>query len=90
MGDQMAKVIVGMTTSLDGFVNDRNGSVERLYADLEALRKTEFFARDGASTPIPAGSSAVSAFCFSSLSRCRVLLAIFFPLALGRYRNISR
>jgi hypothetical protein len=26
----MAKVIVGMTTSLDGFVNDRNGSVERL------------------------------------------------------------
>ncbi|MEK6206034.1 MAG: dihydrofolate reductase family protein [Chloroflexota bacterium] len=38
----MAKVIVGMTTSLDGFVNDRNGSVERLYPDLEALRKTEF------------------------------------------------
>ena len=38
----MAKVIVGMTTSLDGFVNDRNGSVERLYPDLEGLRKTEF------------------------------------------------
>jgi dihydrofolate reductase len=38
----MAKVIVGMTTSLDGFVNDRNGSVERLYPDVEALRKTEF------------------------------------------------
>jgi dihydrofolate reductase len=38
----MAKVIVGMTTSLDGFVNDRNGSVERLYPDLEALRKTDF------------------------------------------------
>lgn len=38
----MAKVIVGMTTSLDGFVNDRNGSVERLYPDLEALAKTEF------------------------------------------------
>ena len=37
----MAKVIVGMTTSLDGFVNDRNGSVKRLYPDLEALRKTE-------------------------------------------------
>jgi dihydrofolate reductase len=37
----MAKVIVGMTTSLDGFVNDRNGSIERLYPDLEALRKTE-------------------------------------------------
>ena len=38
----MAKVIVGMTMSLDGFVNDRDGSVERLYPDLEALRKTEF------------------------------------------------
>ncbi|MGH2472411.1 MAG: dihydrofolate reductase family protein [Candidatus Limnocylindria bacterium] len=37
----MAKVIAGMTLSLDGFVNDRNGSVERLYPDLEALRKTE-------------------------------------------------
>ncbi|MDQ2913471.1 MAG: dihydrofolate reductase family protein [Chloroflexota bacterium] len=37
----MTKVIVGMTTSLDGFVNDRNGSVDRLYPDLEALRKTE-------------------------------------------------
>ncbi len=37
----MAKVIVGMTVSLDGFVNDRNGSVARLYPDLAALRKTE-------------------------------------------------
>jgi hypothetical protein len=27
----MAKVVVGMTTSLDGFVNDRNGRVVRLY-----------------------------------------------------------
>jgi len=34
----MAKVIVGMTMSLDGFVNDRNGSVARLYPDLSALR----------------------------------------------------
>lgn len=34
----MAKVILGMTMSLDGFVQDRNGSVERLYPDLEALR----------------------------------------------------
>ena len=42
MGDPMAKVVVGMTLSLDGFVNDRNGSVARLYPDLEALRKTEF------------------------------------------------
>src|SRR5439155_8406613 len=38
----MAKVVVGMTLSLDGFVNDRNGSVARLYPDLAALRKTEF------------------------------------------------
>ncbi len=37
----MAKVIVGMTVSLDGFVNDRNGSVARLYPDLAALHKTE-------------------------------------------------
>ena len=37
----MAKVIVGMTLSLDGFVNDRHGSVARLYPDLAALRKTE-------------------------------------------------
>ena len=37
----MAKVIVGTTMSLDGFINDRNGSVERLYPDLDELRKTE-------------------------------------------------
>lgn len=37
----MAKVVVGMTLSLDGFVNDRHGSVERLYPDLAALAKTE-------------------------------------------------
>lgn len=30
----MAKVILGMTMSLDGFINDRNGSVEALYPDL--------------------------------------------------------
>jgi hypothetical protein len=34
----MARVIVGMTTSLDGFVADRSGSVARLYPDLAALR----------------------------------------------------
>ncbi len=37
----MGKVVVGMTVSLDGFVNDRNGEVNRLYPDLAALRKTE-------------------------------------------------
>jgi dihydrofolate reductase len=34
-------LVVGMTVSLDGFVNDRHGSVARLYPDLAALRKTE-------------------------------------------------
>ena len=37
----MGKIILGMTMSLDGFVNDRNGEVGRLYPDLEALRETE-------------------------------------------------
>src|SRR5947207_15103291 len=41
-GVSMAKVIIGMTMSLDGFVNDRNGDVSRIYHDLEALRKTAF------------------------------------------------
>ena len=40
----MGKVIVGTTMSLDGFINDRNGDVSRLYPDLEALRKTELLA----------------------------------------------
>ncbi|HEV8419822.1 MAG TPA: hypothetical protein VGR13_00555 [Actinomycetota bacterium] len=38
----MAKVIAGMTTSLDGFVADQNGSVARLYPDLTALRGTDY------------------------------------------------
>jgi hypothetical protein len=29
----MGKVVLGMTMSLDGFVNDRNGDVSRLYPD---------------------------------------------------------
>lgn len=37
----MGKVILGMTLSLDGFVNDREGSVAALYPDLEALKDTE-------------------------------------------------
>jgi dihydrofolate reductase len=37
----MAKVILGMTISLDGFVNDRDGSVQALYSDLTAWRETE-------------------------------------------------
>lgn len=37
----MAKVILGMTISLDGFINDSTGSVDALYADLDMLRNTE-------------------------------------------------
>ena len=37
----MSKVIVGMTMSLDGFVNDISGSVASLYSDFESFRDTE-------------------------------------------------
>ncbi len=37
----MAKVILGVTISLDGFAEDSNGSVGALYPDLETLRNTE-------------------------------------------------
>jgi dihydrofolate reductase len=37
----MAKGILGMRISLDGFINDRNGSVGALYPDLEILSNTE-------------------------------------------------
>lgn len=36
----MAKVIIGATLSLDGFMSDRDGDVGRLYPDFEALRQT--------------------------------------------------
>jgi len=39
----MGNVIIGTTMSLDGFMNDRNGDISRLYPDLEALRRTEMF-----------------------------------------------
>jgi RibD C-terminal domain len=38
----MASVIVGMTTSLDGFVADRRGNAGPLYPDLAALRDTAY------------------------------------------------
>lgn len=37
----MGDVMVGMTISLDGFVEDAAGSVSRLYADLDGLRESE-------------------------------------------------
>lgn len=39
-GQTLAKVIAGMTMSVDGFVANPNGNVDRLYADLEALQGT--------------------------------------------------
>jgi dihydrofolate reductase len=38
----MAKVIIGMTVSVDGFVADQSGSASRLYPDLAALRGTNY------------------------------------------------
>src|SRR3989304_5845283 len=37
----MSKAVAGMIMSLDGFVQDRAGSVAALYPDLDALVKTE-------------------------------------------------
>jgi dihydrofolate reductase len=41
-GDGSAgRVILGLTMSLDGFINDRKGGVGALYPDLDTLRDTE-------------------------------------------------
>jgi dihydrofolate reductase len=37
----MAKVIIGMTISVDGYINDRAGSVGPLYADFETMLQSE-------------------------------------------------
>jgi dihydrofolate reductase len=37
----MTKVVLGMTISVDGFINDRAGSVDALYPDLSDLRDTQ-------------------------------------------------
>ena len=34
----MGKVGIGFTMSLDGFINNQNGSAKRLYPDLDTLR----------------------------------------------------
>lgn len=39
----MGKVIAGMTMSLDGFINDRNGSAESLSPDFSELLETSSF-----------------------------------------------
>ena len=37
----MSKVILGFTMSLDGFINDRDGNIAALYADLHDWRESE-------------------------------------------------
>jgi dihydrofolate reductase len=37
----IGKVVFGMTMSLDGFVSDRDGSVQALYADFDQLRESD-------------------------------------------------
>jgi dihydrofolate reductase len=39
----MAKAMAGMTMSLDGYINDRNGSAESLSPDFEELLETKIF-----------------------------------------------
>lgn len=46
----MGKVIVGTTMSIDGFMNDRMGSISRLYPDLEDLHETEMLKESMEST----------------------------------------
>ncbi len=36
----MGKVILGVNMSLDGFINDRDGSVSRLYPDFEGMQQS--------------------------------------------------
>lgn len=40
---RMGKVIAGMTMSLDGYINDRTGSVAQLYADFSELHDVASF-----------------------------------------------
>lgn len=37
----MGNVIIGATISLDGFMNDRDGDISRLYPDFDVLHETE-------------------------------------------------
>ncbi len=39
----MGNVLAGMTTSLDGYINDRNGSAQSLSPDFEELLETQSF-----------------------------------------------
>lgn len=46
----MTKVILGLTISIDGFAEDINGSVGKLYPDLDTLRETEVLKESISST----------------------------------------
>jgi dihydrofolate reductase len=46
----MARLIAGMTVSLDGFVADGDGNADRLYPDLAELRDTPYMAAMQAET----------------------------------------
>lgn len=46
----MAKLITGMTVSLDGFVADREGNADALYPDLAALQDTPYMEAMAAET----------------------------------------
>lgn len=39
----MGKVIAGMSMSLDGYINDHNGSIEKLYSDFSELHDVPTF-----------------------------------------------
>lgn len=39
----MAKVLAGITVSLDGYINDSNGSVDQLYTDFAELKAAHSF-----------------------------------------------
>ena len=61
----MGKIVAGMTVSLDGFVQDENGSAGPLYPDLASLQGTPYLTDMAAAT----GSSVAP----SSWSECQML-----------------
>ncbi|HSE29624.1 MAG TPA: dihydrofolate reductase family protein [Candidatus Saccharimonadales bacterium] len=46
----MAKVIFGMSVSVDGFINDKNGSVAELYPDFKEFTESDFMKESIANT----------------------------------------
>lgn len=46
----MAKIMAGITLSLDGFINDKHGSVDKLYNDFTELKESPTFQKMTADT----------------------------------------